>query len=138
LETQIGKLTLNGCSVFISTISGYNATHGSICIIFSLAKKTFESGSTIRNREIWGKGKNNRPDISFSIPKSFLSYFHFLFYLILVFHLSYLIYFLTFAFSFIFHLAFINFQTTLGESYNIQVHIHFGSIGIRKKIFSTL
>jgi hypothetical protein len=83
-------------------------------------KKPFESGSTRRNKESWGKGKTNKPDISFAIPQSFVSYFHFLFYLILVFHLSYLIYFLTFALPFMFHLAFINFQTTLGdtESYN--------------------
>jgi hypothetical protein len=63
-------------------------------------------------RPIW-------PDLSFPIPQSFLSYFHFLFYLILIFP-SFVSFTFTFALSLIVYLTFINYQITFAgtESYN--------------------
>ena len=126
----MGKPTSNGCSItFISTISSYNLVQGYLSTLPSLAKRPFESKSTRINRKSWVNGKANRPNVSFPIPQTFFSYFHFLFYLILGFP-SFVSFNFTFALYLIICLTFINYQITfLGtNSYNHSlVQIHFRS-----------
>jgi len=50
LETQMGKTNFNGYSILILRIFGYNVTHGSLCILSSLAKIPFESHVKRTNR----------------------------------------------------------------------------------------
>jgi hypothetical protein len=52
--TQMGKTNFNGYSILILRIFGYNVTHGSLCILSSLAKIPFESRVKMTNRRYWG------------------------------------------------------------------------------------
>jgi hypothetical protein len=54
-------------------------------ILASLEKRPIENESKWRNRDNWGNGKDNMNNLSFPIPHPILSYFIFLFHLILYF-----------------------------------------------------
>jgi hypothetical protein len=83
----IGNLngkTSNGCSVYISNLclqcrlqayGPFNNFHSSFSFAFSPLgqKRPFEIESIGRDRESWGNGKGNRPNLY--ISESFLSYF---------------------------------------------------------------
>ena len=60
LETQMGKTNYNGYSILILRIFGYNVTHGSLCILSSLAKMPLRVVSQGWIGDLGGNGKAKR------------------------------------------------------------------------------
>ena len=78
LETQMGKLTSNGCLVLILTIFGYNEAQVSLSP--PLANQEEKIPLSIKSQEIItykrsrGKGKEKRLNFQFPFPSLFFSF----------------------------------------------------------------